>query len=119
MTQKAPPKKIERKLTVASYLDNLQNEPEQNRYTKQAATMKAEIESAASRSGKEVSQPFSEEKPIKSSVVAPPKKETRSEVIIVRVTPSLKARATKAAKAAEVPLTEAINQLLDQWINES
>jgi len=68
---------------------------------------------------KEAAKPIQTKTNTKSgSVIAPPKRETRSEQILVRLTPSLKGRATKAAKSVKVPLTEAINQLLENWVNE-
>jgi hypothetical protein len=52
-------------------------------------------------------------------VVPPPKKETRSHQIILRVRPSLKTRIEALCKKHGISLSEAINQLFEAWLSEN
>ena len=52
-------------------------------------------------------------------VVPPPKKETRSDNLMIRIRPSLKARAEALCRAQQVTISEAVNQLFEQWISDN
>jgi predicted HicB family RNase H-like nuclease len=70
----------------------------------------------------ETSQAIKQETPEpqrRALVVPPPKKETRSNQIILRVRPSLKTRIEALCKKHGISLSEAINQLFEAWLSEN
>ena len=134
-------KKIERKPAISSFLINAQN-TESNRYTMKAKELQEEAKETAAaveatetaatggNPAEEAAAPMPSPERAREDVIAPEeekrvlvvrraKVETRSETLMIRIQPSLKARAETQCKRYGVSVSEAIHQLFEKWLNET